>query len=137
MAYNRTAIATKTTALALLDMAEQHGEAQLLLPSERDCYKLRHRLYKIRTQLRKQSAALQGIEASPYDGYEFEYAFSEEHQAWLFTIGFNLPMEIVILIPDWVKPEDLPAFDVPEHDHEAVPSLEFNAPQLPEDEIPF
>lgn len=118
MSYNRNAIATETTCAALFAMAEEWGEAIIWLPSEHQCVLLRNRLYKHRARMRKNAGKVTGVEASAYDGMTFTY--SQVGDQWRFICAFDIPMVLTIEIPDWVKPEDLPPFDVPEADYEGV-----------------
>ncbi len=122
MSYNRKAIATETTCASLFTLAEEWGEAVIWLPSEHQCILLRNRLYKHRQRVRKNAGKVTGVEASPYDGMTFSYTPEQGpdlEDAWKFIVAFDVPMILKIEIPDWVRPEDLPAFDVPEADFEA------------------
>lgn len=126
MSYNRKAIATETTCASLFTLAEEWGEAVIWLPSEHQCVLLRNRLYKHRQRVRKNAGKVTGVEASPYDGMTFSYAAEQGpdlEDTWKFIVAFDVPMVLKIEIPDWVKPEDLPAFDVPEADFEVYPVL--------------
>lgn len=120
MAYTRNAIATEATCSSLFALAEELGEAVCWLDSEHACTVLRNRLYKYRAKLRKNAAAVTGVASTPYDGFTFGYA--EVDSRWRFVITYDLPMLIEIEIPDWVEPESLPHFDVPEADFEGVMS---------------
>ena len=126
MAYNRNALATETTCASLFMLAEEWGEAVIQLPDEHQCIVLRNRLYKWRSRLRKNAGEVTGVQTTPYDGFTFSY--TDEGSHWRFLISYDIPMVLVIEIPDYILPEELPQFDSPEPAPDIAPDLDDDVP---------
>lgn len=116
---NIHAVATRSSIASLWAMAETHNTVQILLPSYSACLNIRNKLYAHRAALRRQAAALVGIEASHLDAFKFTFSLLEhdtEHPGkWLFTISYEVEVEFELILPDNITEEELSeySFDTP------------------------
>jgi len=109
-------ITTKANITALFHMAEEHGEITIRLPDKRACYLTRNRLYKHRAELRKQSLAHTGVNASHLDGFKITYkpegledrdsdGIWHRSEKYLLTIAYDQIIEFELMLTDeqWAK----------------------------------
>ena len=92
------AIATKATIEILFAMAQADGECTIHLDSHHAALLVRRKCYAYRSQVRKNSRALTGIETSPFDAYTFPMGELESGKWWL-TITSSETVEFELIVP--------------------------------------
>lgn len=119
------AVATRDSIANLWAMAEATGSVTIRVASKRHCYLIRNKLYKHRATLRKNSHALQGIEASHLDGFKINYweetqweqivGDLQSHNVptgqWLLTISYDEMVEFELLLEEDYDMTTVPHFD--------------------------
>lgn len=133
---NIHAVATRASIASLWAMAETHNTVQILLPSYSACLNIRNKLYAHRAALRKQAAALVGIEASHLDSFKFSFQQLEvetqepQQPKWLFTISFEVEVEFELILPEGVTEAELSEynFDTPLQYDDVVSTIELDTP---------